>query len=94
VTAYRRSISGVSATRLLALFFILFSANTVADKLAPSLFQIEEVQADNYQLLWRTPIGAKLSPEPILPESCQSDAAVGSHIVTVDLKVKRWQLKP
>lgn len=75
MTAYRRSISGVSATRLLALFFILFSANTVADKLAPSLFQIEEVQADNYQLLWRTPIGAKLSPEPILPESCQSDAA-------------------
>jgi hydrogenase/urease accessory protein HupE len=73
VTAKQKRISGVTATLILSIYFILFSANSLADKLAPSLLQIEEVQADQYQVLWRTPIGAKISPEPILPKSCQSD---------------------
>jgi hydrogenase/urease accessory protein HupE len=73
VTAKRKRISGVTATLTLAIYFVLFSASSLADKLAPSLLQIDEVQADHYQVLWRTPIGAKVSPEPILPESCQSD---------------------
>jgi hydrogenase/urease accessory protein HupE len=73
VTANRKRISGVTATLTLAIYFVLFSASSLADKLAPSLLQIDEIQANHYQVLWRTPIGAKISPEPILPESCQSD---------------------
>jgi hydrogenase/urease accessory protein HupE len=72
VTANRKRISGVTATLTLAIYFVLFSASSLADKLAPSLLQIDEVQADHYQVLWRTPTGARISPEPILPESCQS----------------------
>jgi hydrogenase/urease accessory protein HupE len=73
VTANRKRVSGFTATLTLAIYFVLFSASSLADKLAPSLLQIDEVQADHYQVLWRTPMGAKVSPEPILPESCQSD---------------------
>jgi hydrogenase/urease accessory protein HupE len=73
VTANRKRISGVTATLTLAIYFVLFSASSLADKLAPSLLQFDEVQTDQYQVLWRTPVGAKISPEPVLPESCQSD---------------------
>jgi hydrogenase/urease accessory protein HupE len=72
VTANLKRISGVTATLTLAIYFVLFSSSSLADKLAPSLLQIDEVQADHYQVLWRTPIGTKVSPEPILPKSCQS----------------------
>lgn len=75
---------------LLALLCIanVFSVEAFAHKLAPSLLQIDEIDTAVYQVVWRTPIDAAVSPRPLLPNSCRN---AGASIVPVGTALeKRW----
>jgi hydrogenase/urease accessory protein HupE len=69
---------------VIAVLCSLYSASSLAHKLAPSLLQIDEVKAGSYQVIWRTPMYTKVFPEPVFPDSCReegsSTALVGSAI--------------
>ncbi len=46
------------------------SSAALAHKLAPSLLEITELPDMHYRIIWRTPLNAKIRPEPVFPHAC------------------------
>tara|TARA_R110001583_G_scaffold165447_4_gene318153 strand:+ start:4232 stop:5254 length:1023 start_codon:yes stop_codon:yes gene_type:complete len=78
------NIKGQRASLLLSILviFSLYCPSGHAHKLAPSLLKISELNKTTYQVVWRTPKDADVSPQPMFPKSCSrntvSVASVGT----------------
>ncbi|MBW2941335.1 HupE/UreJ family protein [Zhongshania aquimaris] len=70
------------------IFCSFYSVGASAHKLAPSLLKIIETDTGIYQIVWRTPKNAEVSPRPVFPESCESTKAT---VVSVNTAFEhRW----
>lgn len=88
MNAFKCSSKWVGIQLLTLLCVSLFSVNSFAHKLAPSLLQIDELDSNSYSVIWRTPIDAAVSPRPVLPENCRDAEA---RIVQVSTAIeRRW----
>jgi hypothetical protein len=63
----------MSFASLAVIFLLSFTHSAAAHKLAPSLLEISEIAPDIFNVVWRTPRNAAVTPEPSLPANCQSE---------------------
>jgi hydrogenase/urease accessory protein HupE len=81
--------------RLFVMLLLLASSQLQAHPLAPALLQLKQINADDYQVLWRTSItrvqGADV--EPALPSQCASTAAAQTAMEEGEALVARWTIR-
>ena len=72
---------------------VLFSCQAYAHEIRPAFLELEEIQAETFQLSWKQPIteGRRLELDPVLPEACDVLTEVQSRIIETAV-VARWQV--
>lgn len=79
---------------LFSLFcLMLISFQAYAHEIRPAFLELEEVQAERFQLSWKQPVtqGRRLVLDPVLPEACEVLTEPQSRIVDSAV-VARWQV--